>query len=126
MGLFQVLIHNAAAAIASFKLTVDGLENQMATDHFGPFLLTKLLLPKLLAAGTSSFVPRVVFVSALGHAFGPGVDFTTLANPDPSKEGFDVSFQAKSANILSAIELSKRARGKIHAYSLHPGGMLSS
>ncbi|KAJ7760074.1 hypothetical protein DFH07DRAFT_940007 [Mycena maculata] len=35
----HVLVHNAAAPVASFKLTVDGLENQFATDHVGPFLL---------------------------------------------------------------------------------------
>ncbi|KAJ7183621.1 hypothetical protein C8R46DRAFT_1344389 [Mycena filopes] len=30
-------------------------------------------------------------------------------------------FQAKSANILTALELSKRSKGAINAYSLHPG-----
>ncbi|KAJ7675912.1 hypothetical protein DFH06DRAFT_1318052 [Mycena polygramma] len=40
----HILIHNAAAPMSSFKLTVDNLENQMATDHIGPFLFTKLLV----------------------------------------------------------------------------------
>ncbi|KAJ7142298.1 hypothetical protein C8R44DRAFT_865649 [Mycena epipterygia] len=120
----HVLINNAAASFGPFKLTVDKLESQMATDHIGPFLLTKLLLPKILAAGTASYVPRVVFVSSSGHAFGTGVNFDTIAHPDATKyKDTDAYLQAKSANVLTAIELSKRSKGKINAYSLHPGGI---
>lgn len=41
----DVLIHNAGTA-ETFrkKLTVDGLEMTMGTNHFGPFLLTHLLI----------------------------------------------------------------------------------
>ncbi|KAF7348890.1 Short-chain dehydrogenase/reductase family protein [Mycena venus] len=118
----HVLIHNAAAPIAPFKLTVDGLESQFATDHVGPFLFTKLLSPKLLAARTTDYTPRVVFVSSSGHALGTGVDFDVLEHPDPAKYHLsDAYFQAKSANILTAIELSRSSKGAINAYSLHPG-----
>ncbi|KAJ7194977.1 hypothetical protein GGX14DRAFT_677823 [Mycena pura] len=118
----HVLIHNAAAAIAPFKLTVDGLENQMATDHVGPFLLTKLLAPKLLAAATPAYTPRVVFVSSLGHALGAGVDFAALARPDAAAyQPAEWYSQAKAANVLTALELSRRSKGRINAYSLHPG-----
>jgi NAD(P)-dependent dehydrogenase (short-subunit alcohol dehydrogenase family) len=117
------LIHNAAAAIGPFKLTADGLESQFGTDHVGPFLLTKLLAPKLLSSRTLGYTPRVVFVSSNAHMFGTGVDFAVLACPDPAKYQIsDAYFQAKSANILTAIELSKRSKGGINAYSLHPGG----
>ncbi|KAJ7904830.1 hypothetical protein B0H13DRAFT_1881619 [Mycena leptocephala] len=118
----HVLIHNAAATIGSFKLTADNLESQMATNHIGPFLLTKLLAPKILAARTTHYTPRVIFVSALGHAFCDGVNFKTMEHPDPeSYEPMNGYFQSKSANVLSAIELSKRSKGQINAYSLHPG-----
>ncbi|KAJ7687514.1 hypothetical protein B0H17DRAFT_1203577 [Mycena rosella] len=119
----HVLIHNAAAPIGPFKLTVDNLENQFATDHVGPFLLTKLLLPRLLAAATPTYTPRVVFVASAAHAFGKGiVDFAVLAQPDAEKyETSDAYFQAKSANILTAAEISRRSKGALNAYSLHPG-----
>ncbi|KAJ7460301.1 hypothetical protein FB451DRAFT_1371758 [Mycena latifolia] len=118
----HVLIHNAAAAIGPFKLTADNLETQMATDHVGPFLLTKLLAPKLLAAATASYTPRVIFVSSGAHAFGKGVDFDTVEHPSAeSYTATDACFQAKSANILTALELSRRSQGKLNAYSLHPG-----
>lgn len=45
----DVLIHNAGTAENKIKLTEDGLETTMATNHFGPFLLTHLLIGKNLA-----------------------------------------------------------------------------
>ncbi|KAF7351428.1 Short-chain dehydrogenase/reductase family protein [Mycena sanguinolenta] len=123
----HVLIHNAAAAVGPFKLTVDGLESQIATDHVGPFLFTKLLAAKLLATKTPSYTPRVVFVSSGAHNFGPGVDFTAITHPNSETYNSAVAyFAAKSANILTAIELSKRSQGAINAYSLHPGVILTN
>lgn len=40
----DVLIHNAGTAETSKKITEDGIEMTMATNHFGPFLLTHLLI----------------------------------------------------------------------------------
>ncbi|KAJ7140145.1 short-chain dehydrogenase [Mycena filopes] len=118
----HVVINNAASAWVDFTLTEDGLETQFATAHVGPFLFTKLLAPKLLAARTPTYTPRVVFVASSGHTSGKGVDFDDIAAPDEAKyDKANAYFQAKSANILTAIELSKRSKGAINAYSLHPG-----
>ncbi|KAJ7626596.1 NAD-P-binding protein [Mycena polygramma] len=123
----HIVIHNAAATIGRFKLTSENLENQAATNHFGPFLLTKLIAPKILASCTEQYTPRVVFVSALGHKFCDGVNFETLEKPDPARhEIMDAYFQTKCANILTAIELSKRSKGQINSYSLHPGVILTN
>ncbi|KAJ6554927.1 hypothetical protein DFH09DRAFT_1365910 [Mycena vulgaris] len=123
----QVLIHNAAAPVGVFKLTVDNFESQMATDHIGPFLLTKLLSPKILATRTSDYTPRVVFVSSIGHGFCSGVNFNTFGKPEPAGyEPMQAYNQAKSANVLTAIELSKRSKGQINAYSLHPGAIYTN
>lgn len=40
----DVLIHNAGTGETKTKVTEDGLELTMATNHFGPFLLTHLLI----------------------------------------------------------------------------------
>ncbi|KAJ7491435.1 hypothetical protein B0H11DRAFT_2399945 [Mycena galericulata] len=118
----HVLIHNAAAAAGPYKLSADGFELHMATDQVGPFLLTKLLVPKLLAATTPGYTPRVVFVSSLAHTWAPPMDFANLVHPDPkSFSTHDAYAAAKLANVLTAIELSRRSKGKIDAYSLHPG-----
>ncbi|KAJ7431431.1 hypothetical protein B0H11DRAFT_2130891 [Mycena galericulata] len=118
----HVLIHNAAAAAGPYMQSTDGFELHMATDHIGPFLLTKLLVPKLLAATTPGYTPRVVFVSSLAHTWAPQMDFNSLVHPDPkSFSTHDAYAAAKLANVLTAIELSRRSKGKINAYSLHPG-----
>ncbi|KAJ7055723.1 NAD-P-binding protein [Mycena amicta] len=126
----HILIHNAARPMCQFQLTTDNRESQIATGHVGPFLFTKLLLPKLLASrasadsDSSDFAPRVVFVSSIAHSLGAGtgVDFSTLVHPDPVRyNAGDAYAQTKSANILSAIELSRRSQGRIKSYSLCPG-----
>ncbi|KAJ7659063.1 NAD-P-binding protein [Mycena polygramma] len=124
----HVLIHNAAAGgLKELAPTADGLELQIATAQFGPFLFTKLIAPKLLATSNASFTPRVVTVSSIAHAFGPGIDFDVLVKPDAVKYTNVTAYgAAKSANILFASELSKRSKGKINAYSLHPGAIFTN
>lgn len=42
----DVLIHNAATAEKTVQRTEDGIELTMATNYFGPYLLTHLLIGK--------------------------------------------------------------------------------
>ncbi|KAJ7912389.1 hypothetical protein B0H13DRAFT_1874899 [Mycena leptocephala] len=123
----HVLINNAAATIGPFKLTVDGLESQMAVNHVGHFLLTALLAPKLLASKTAAYTPRVVFLSSGAHAYCDGVDLAAIEHP--SVEGYDTGsgyYRSKAANILTTIELSKRARGALKSYSVQPGAIYTN
>ncbi|KAJ7129874.1 hypothetical protein C8R43DRAFT_1074290 [Mycena crocata] len=123
----HVLINNAAAGAGPYRLTEDKFELQMGAGHIGPFLLTNLLVPKLLASATTTYTPRVVFVSSQGHMYCNGVDFEQLEHPVAEKYTSFVTYQrVKSAVILTALELSKRAKGKIHAYSLHPGAIMTN
>ncbi|KAF7333021.1 Short-chain dehydrogenase/reductase family protein [Mycena venus] len=107
----HALINNAAAPIGPFKLTVDNLESQTTTDFIGPFLFTKLLTPKLLAAGTASYVSRAVSLSSTGHSLISTLDLNTIVGkPDQATyHPFNVYSHAKAANTLLAIELSKRS-----------------
>ncbi|KAJ7763314.1 hypothetical protein B0H16DRAFT_491594 [Mycena metata] len=124
---FVVTIHNAAASIAAFRLTEDNLEAQIATAHVGPFLFTKLILGKIFAAGSSGYIPRVVFLSSSVHAAGSGVDFEQLEHPVAEKHtALSAYFAAKAAAVLDAIELSKRSKGKINAYSVSPGAIFTN
>ena len=63
LGPIDVLVNNAGVMAPPFRRTADGLESQMATNHFGPFLFTGLLLPQLVASGDA----RVVTVSSQMH-----------------------------------------------------------
>ncbi|KAJ7916132.1 short-chain dehydrogenase [Mycena leptocephala] len=120
----DVLINNAASSVCAFKLTTDGFEQQMATAHLGHFLFTALILPKILASKTASYTPRVVYVASGAHAWCDGVNLDEMERPDASTYKPMAAYaQAKSANILTAIELSRRAAGRIYAYSLSPGAI---
>ncbi|KAK7065064.1 short-chain dehydrogenase/reductase family protein [Favolaschia claudopus] len=120
----HVLINNAATAFKDFALTEDGIEQQYATNHVGPFLFTKLLIPKLLASASDTWTPRVVFVSSVAHGYGTGVDLEVFTAPEKGKHpesGHAAYRETKAANVLTAGELARRSKGKINCYSLNPG-----
>ena len=60
----DVLINNAAVMTCPFSKTVDGIECQFGTNHMGHFLLTNLIMPKILAAGPGA---RIVNLSSSAH-----------------------------------------------------------
>ncbi|KAJ7471187.1 hypothetical protein B0H11DRAFT_1374216 [Mycena galericulata] len=123
----DVLINNAASSLCPFTVTPDGFEHQMATAHLGPFLFTALILPKILAAKTVSYTPRVIYVSSGAHAWCDGVNLSEMEHPNASTYKDMAAYaQAKSANILTASELARHAAGRINAYSLHPGAIVTN
>lgn len=61
----DVLVNNAGIMAVEYGLSPDGVERQFATNHLGHFLLTNLLMDKILASNT----PRIVSVSSDGHRF---------------------------------------------------------
>ncbi|KAJ7717996.1 hypothetical protein B0H16DRAFT_1610068 [Mycena metata] len=120
----HVLINNAASALCDFTLTPDGFEHQMAVDHFGPFLFTALILPKILSSCSATFTPRILYVSSSAHAWVDGVDFAELEHPTENAHNpMTAHAQAKSANILIASELARRVGGRVNVYSLTPGAV---
>lgn len=63
----DVVMNNAALMAVEYGKSVDGFERQLAANHLGHFLLTNLIMDKVLASAS----PRVVFVSSAGHRFNP-------------------------------------------------------
>jgi len=63
LGPIHVLVNNAGVMATPYQRTADDLELQLATNHFGPFLLTGLLLPQLVASDGAT----VVAVSSVFH-----------------------------------------------------------
>ncbi|KAJ7723287.1 hypothetical protein DFH07DRAFT_856055 [Mycena maculata] len=123
----DVLINNAASSVCDFELTIDGFERQMATAHIGPFLFTALILSKIFAAKTASFIPRVVYVSSGAHAWCEGVNLEEMEHPNKNTYKAMAAYaQSKSANILIASEFARRAAGKINVYSLRPGAIATN
>ncbi|CAK5280927.1 unnamed protein product [Mycena citricolor] len=123
----EVLIHNACAPFGPLVLTPDKLERQMQVAYISPFLFTKLVKDKLLAAKTETYVPRVVVLGSLAHKMGKGeIKLDGLAAPLESEYDAHGRYQeAKTADILFAGELSRRSRGSISGTTLHPGLILT-
>ncbi|KAJ7676852.1 hypothetical protein DFH06DRAFT_1317462 [Mycena polygramma] len=109
----HVLIDNAAAVVGPFKLTVDGLESQMAINHVGHFLLTALLAPKLLASKTASHTPRVVFVSSAAHTWCDGVDLAAIEHP--SAEAYDAGAICTNIQFKEESRAYMQFVGFVHA-----------
>lgn len=53
-----------------YALTKDGFESQFAVNYLGHFMLTHLLMPRLIAAGRKDQVSRIINVSSTAHSFG--------------------------------------------------------
>lgn len=62
------IVINAAGnmAVRNYTTSNDGIELQFAANHLGHFLLTKLILPKVLAAPA----PTVVNLTSTGYELG--------------------------------------------------------
>jgi NAD(P)-dependent dehydrogenase (short-subunit alcohol dehydrogenase family) len=122
----NLLINNAGVMACPLSRTVDGLEMQIGTNHFGHFLLSVLLAPNLVdGAEHSGHRSRLVSLSSIGHRRSP-VNFEDpnyLTRPYDKWEAYG---QAKTANSLFAVGFDKRFRDKgVNANAVMPGGIMT-
>jgi retinol dehydrogenase 12 len=117
----HVLVNNAGLA-GHRGVTKDGFELQFGVNHLGPFLLTALLLPRLLADAPA----RVVNVSSRAHYRAKRLDFAKLRGRTRGLSGFREYGVSKLCNVLFTRELARRygERG-LTSYALHPGVIAS-
>ncbi len=111
----DLLVDNAGVMAVPRRLTADGFESQLGTNHLGHFALTGLLLEPLLAAAA----PRVVVVSSQAHRSGT-IAFDDLQG-ERSYSRWGAYGQSKLANLLFAGELQRRAGRRLLVASAHPG-----
>lgn len=115
----DLLINNAGVMWLPRTLTKDGHEMQFGTNHLGHFALTGHLLDLALATPGS----RIVTVSSLAHQHGK-IHFDDPAYANHRYRRHAAYAQSKVANLLFALELSRRlaARGaKTLSVGCHPG-----
>jgi NAD(P)-dependent dehydrogenase (short-subunit alcohol dehydrogenase family) len=114
------LVINVAGIMATpFQLTPQGWESQFGTNHLGHFALVGGI------AGQLAEGARVVSYSSVGHYRSP-VLFDDINFENASYDPWVAYGQAKTANALFAVGLDARAAGRgIHAYSVHPGGIMT-
>jgi NAD(P)-dependent dehydrogenase (short-subunit alcohol dehydrogenase family) len=115
----DLFIDNAGImALPERRVSPDGSELQLATNHFGHFALTGLMLPAILAAPAS----RIVTVSSIAHR-GATMDFTNL-DWERGYQPWAAYRRTKLANLLFGFELHRRlsrAQSPATSFIVHPG-----
>jgi NAD(P)-dependent dehydrogenase (short-subunit alcohol dehydrogenase family) len=114
----DVLVNNAGTVFDKRTVTRDGIEATFQVNHLAGFLLTELLLDRLVASAPA----RVVTTASIGH-FNGTMDFDDL--------GFEHRYQilrayyrSKLANVLHTRELARRLEGTgVTVNCLHPGAV---
>ena len=116
----DILVNNAGIMMVPHRLTKDGFESQIGTNHLGHFALTGLLLDLLKKTPKS----RVVNVSSMAHKSGV-MDFDNLLYTNG--EGYTpmkAYGRSKLSNLLFTYELQRFFEAnKIDCIALaaHPG-----
>ncbi|HEX3838327.1 MAG TPA: SDR family NAD(P)-dependent oxidoreductase [Steroidobacteraceae bacterium] len=109
------LINNAGIVSTRRRFSVDGHELTFATNHLGPFLLTRLLLPALSATA------RIINVASKVHYRGR-MDLDTVDDPRARYSSVAAYSRSKLANVLDTFALARRMAGNgITVNCLHPG-----
>ncbi|QXT63522.1 SDR family NAD(P)-dependent oxidoreductase [Tessaracoccus palaemonis] len=112
----DVLANNAGAAMLHRRITVDGFEATLQVNHLAPFLLTSLLLPKLIASKAV-----VIQTSSIASRLIGGIDLDDLQS-ERHYAVLKAYGRAKLAQNMFTRELARRygAQGLLAA-AFHPG-----
>lgn len=109
------LINNAGIVSTRHRFSVDGHELTFATNHLGPFLLTRLLRPALAPDA------RVINVSSKVHYRGR-LDLDSVDDPRARYSSIAAYSRSKLANVLDTFALARRLAGSgVTVNCLHPG-----
>ncbi|HEX4110036.1 MAG TPA: SDR family NAD(P)-dependent oxidoreductase [Solirubrobacteraceae bacterium] len=118
-GSLHALVNNAGVMACPETRTPQGWELQFATNHLGHFALATGLYEALRAAEGA----RVVSVSSSGHLRSPVV-FDDIHFERRPYEPWEAYGQAKTANVLFAVEATRRwADDGIFVNALMPGAI---
>lgn len=109
----DVLIHNSGCASTFNKRkSVDGIELTFATNHYGPFLLTHLIIDLIKSSNC-----RIVIVSSAYYKVA------RVKNLNPL-DGFPFKlyYVTKTANIMFGLELARRLKNtNVTVLMVNPG-----
>ncbi len=112
----DVLVHNAGMMANEREVTAEGFETTLATHVLGPFLLTRLLLPRLRASSSG----RVLTVSS-GGMYARKLDLAHLDNDDSPFDGMTAYARAKRIQVVLNQEWGARHGERPWFAAMHPG-----
>ena len=117
----DVLANNAGGFMGRREVTVDGHEKTFQVNHLAPFLLTTLLLDRLIASRAT-----VLNTSSVGNKLYGHVEIDDL----DAEHGYRASKaygDSKLENILFTRELHRRYHSSgISTAAFHPGNVASN
>jgi NAD(P)-dependent dehydrogenase (short-subunit alcohol dehydrogenase family) len=109
------LINNAGIVSTRQRFSVDGQELTFATNHLGPFLLTRLLLPALAPAA------RIINVASKVHYRGK-MDLDSVDDRKARYSSIAAYSRSKLANVMDTLVLARQLAGSgVRVNCLHPG-----
>ena len=117
----DVLANNAGGILGDRTKTVDGHERTLQVNHLAPFLLTGLLLDKLLASRATVIQTSSVGARLFGHLDLDDLDHDRDFTPHRAYG------TAKLENILFTTELHRRFHDQgLSSAAFHPGGVATN
>ncbi len=121
----DVIINNAGVMnVKEYTLGKQGNELTLSANHLGHYLLTKLLLPKVLAAGPGA---RIISVTSDGYRVSPFRFDDPNFSGGKMYDGWTAYGQSKTAIILFISELARRLEGSgVRAFSVQPGAIATN
>ena len=116
-GSLDVLVNNVSVLSPRYAITEDGLERTLATNLVGPFLLTNLVAPRLVASGSG----RIVTVSS-GGMYTQRLDIAGLEVGEGHHRGSVAYARTKRAQVVLTELWAERLRSHgVVAHAMHPG-----
>ena len=118
----DVLINNAGVHMTTRQLTVDVNETVFAVNHLASFLITSLLLKRMIESAPS----RIIQVNSEGHRFN-GLDINDLNWEKRNYGGYGGYGASKTAQLMTVWELNDLLAGKgVTINAMHPGAVKSN
>jgi dehydrogenase/reductase SDR family member 12 len=113
----DVLVNNVGVLLPERTETAEGLETTLATDLAGHFLLTNLLIPRLIESGDS----RIVNVTS-GGMYSERIRPRSLQFQRREYSGTAAYAHAKRGQVILTGMWARRLQGTgVSVHAMHPG-----
>ncbi|MXG92051.1 SDR family NAD(P)-dependent oxidoreductase [Nocardioides flavescens] len=113
----HVLVNNAGILIHEHLMTEDGFEKVWATNLLGPYLLTELLMDRLVASAPA----RVIEVTS-GGMYSQRIDVVDHQTLEQEYDGRAVYSRTKRGQvILTELRAEQHRDSGVVFHSMHPG-----
>jgi NAD(P)-dependent dehydrogenase (short-subunit alcohol dehydrogenase family) len=113
----HVLINNAGALFPEREETSEGIEQTLALNLLGHFLLTNLLIPRLVESAPS----RIINVAS-GGMYSQGISIGNLQNDQGEYKGAAAYARTKRGQVILTELWAEQLENKgVTVSSMHPG-----